>query len=44
MKHEEVLVLDDCRDEFGDEIADEIEEYLRYYPFPIQEHQEPSGT
>lgn len=43
MKHEEEFVAEDFRDDFGNEVADETEEYLRYYPFPIQEYQEPSG-
>ena len=38
MNHQEELISEDFKEIYGDEISYEIEEYLRHYPFPIQEY------
>ena len=42
MEREHELVSEEFRETYGDEMAEEIEEYLRSYPFSIQESQESS--
>ena len=37
MQDEIKLVSDELREMFGDELADEIEEYLFSYPFPVKD-------